>query len=246
MTGDEGPVPAVYRGVWKLLADWFRVPRQPPVLMTAGAGGTRSFRPSPRFLDYLRFHFWFFLFLIDGALVIAWLVLLTQEPGLAILLSPLLVVVVVVPDLIAWVAIRLRFDTTWYVMSDRSLRIRRGIWIIRETTVTFENVQNVELEQGPLQRFFGITDLTVQTAGGGGKSTGQPGESNPHLALIEGIHDGQGIRDVIMTRVRQSRRAGLGDERPEELAGPARGAGWTADHLEALRGIRDAIAALRR
>jgi uncharacterized membrane protein YdbT with pleckstrin-like domain len=150
----------------------------------------------------------------------------------------------VAPDIVAYVALHLRYDTTWYVMSGRSLRIRRGIWIIRETTVTFENVQNVELKQGPLQRHFGIANLLVQTAGGSGASP-QQGKTNPHEALIEGIDDAKQVRDLIMSRVRRSRRAGLGDEHPGERYAAGSGARWTPEHLEALRAIRDEIAALR-
>ena len=63
------------------------------------------------------------------------------------------------PDVFAYVGIHLRYDTTWYVLTDRSLRIRRGILTIHETTISFENVQNVEVRQGPLQRYFGIADV---------------------------------------------------------------------------------------
>ena len=63
-----------------------------------------------------------------------------------------------------YVALHLRYDTTWYVVTDRSLRIRRGIWVIEETTITFENVQNVSITQGPLERAFGIATLVVDTA----------------------------------------------------------------------------------
>ena len=40
---------------------------------------------------------------------------------------------------------------------------------MHETTISFENVQNVEVRQGPLQRYFGIADVVVQTAGGGAR-----------------------------------------------------------------------------
>ena len=39
---------------------------------------------------------------------------------------------------------------------------------VLETTITFENIQNVTVQQGPLQRLFGIADVRVDTAGGGG------------------------------------------------------------------------------
>jgi hypothetical protein len=152
---------------------------------------------------------------------------------------------VVLWGLLGHVALRLRYDTTWYVMSDRSLRVRRGIWVIREATVTFENVQNVELKQGPLQRQFGVADLIVQTAGGGGAKM-QQGQTNPHTGLVEGLGDAQRVRDVIMSRVRRSRRAGLGDERPQEIRAVGHVAGWSPAHVDALRAVRDEIAALRR
>ena len=65
------------------------------------------------------------------------------------------------------IAIHLRYDTTWYVLSDRSMRIRCGILNIYETTITYENIQNVSIHQGPLQRYDGFSDVHVETAGGG-------------------------------------------------------------------------------
>ena len=244
MAGESESAKKVYRGVWAVLARLFKVPEEPPRLLAIGGEEIQSFRPSPRFLDYLKLQFWILLLVVDCALAVAWLVILFNRPLVAILLAPVFLVVMVLPDIVAYVALHLRYDTTWYVMSGRSLRIRRGIWIIRETTVTFENVQNVELKQGPLQRYFGISNLVVQTAGGGGVQT-QQGQTNPHIALVEGIEDAKGIRDAIMAKVRSSRRAGLGDERPEESRAPALGSGWTPDHIEALRAVRDEIVALR-
>jgi membrane protein YdbS with pleckstrin-like domain len=244
MAGESETAKRVYRGVWAVLARFFKVPDQPPTLLPIGGEPIQSFRPSPRFLDYLKFQFWIALTLIDGALAVAWLVILFSAPMIAILLGPVFLVVMVLPDILAYVALHLRYDTTWYVMSGRSLRLRRGIWIIRETTITFENVQNVELKQGPLQRYFGISDLVVQTAGGGGAQT-QQGQTNPHVGLVEGIADAKKIRDVIMARVRRSRRAGLGDEGAEESRLASRGPVLGAEHLEALRGVRDEIVALR-
>ena len=244
MAGESETAQKVYRGVWAVLARFFKVPERPPKLLAIGGEEIQSFRPSPRFLDYLKLQFWIGLLLIDVALVVVWLVILFNNPLVALLLGPVFLVIIVLPDIVAYVALHLRYDTTWYVMSGRSLRIRRGIWLIRETTVTFENVQNVELKQGPLQRHFGISNLIVQTAGGGGAQT-QQGQTNPHVALVEGIEDAKGIRDLITAKVRSSRRAGLGDESPEEARGPAPGSGWTPDHVAALRAVRDEVVALR-
>ena len=106
-----------------------------------------SFRPAEGFLRYLKLHFWILLILIDVAILIGWIILTAAAPVAGILLAGPALFLAVVPDVIAYVAIHLRYDTTWYVVSDRSLRIRRGIWIIQETTITFENVQNVSVNR---------------------------------------------------------------------------------------------------
>src|SRR5690606_13139102 len=108
------------------------------------------------------------------------------------------------PDVVAYVAIHVRYDTTWYVMTDRSLRIRRGVWIIHETTITFENVQNVRVEQGPVQRHFGIANVVVETAGAPKLSQHGQSGAGANQGVIEGVVDAAGIRDRILARLRQS------------------------------------------
>ena len=53
---------------------------------------------------------------------------------------------------------------------------------VQEKTMTFSNVQNVSIRQGPMQRLFGIADLEVRTAGGGSSSDGNaPNEQGENL-----------------------------------------------------------------
>jgi uncharacterized membrane protein YdbT with pleckstrin-like domain len=120
------------------------------------------------------------------------------------------------------------------------VRIRRRLWTIEEKTFTFENVQNVGIQQGPLQRYFGISNLIIQTAGGG--SSGPHGATtNAHHGLIEGVHHAQEIRDSIMAKVYAARGAGLGDDNTSEAHD---GPGFSAEHLDALREIRELAASL--
>ncbi len=142
------------------------------------------------------------------------------------------------PDIVAYVAIHLQYDTTWYVMTSRSLRIRRGIWVIHETTITFENVQDLKIHQGPIERLFGISNVLVETAGGGAPvgAENQPAALTAHRGLIQGIADAQRIRDQILARLRQTRTSGLGDDHEEPAAA---GTAWTPRQMELLREIRD-------
>jgi membrane protein YdbS with pleckstrin-like domain len=116
--------------------------------------------------------------------------------------------------------LRLDFRYRWYLVTDRGLRIREGVLQVREQTMSFANVQNLSTEQGPVQRLFGIADLKVRTAGGGGRSEGEHGETKKkdlHLGYFRGVDDAEGIRDLILARLRGLRDAGLGD--PDEPAG---------------------------
>src|SRR5262249_38223695 len=146
------------------------------------------------------------------------------------------------PDVVAYVAIHLRYDTTWYVLTHRSLRNRRGIWVIHETTTTFENVQNVSVDSGPLQRWFGIANVKVDTAGGGTSKTSHAGTTpTPPRGMLERIDNAEEIRALILSRVRESRHAGLGDE-----ASAGQGAGVGREHVAVLREIRNALAGVQK
>ncbi|MFG0284114.1 MAG: PH domain-containing protein, partial [Phycisphaerales bacterium JB039] len=179
----------VYRGVWAALADWLLVPREAPTLPAAPGDTIRSFRPAPGFLRYLKFWFWIVLALIDIAITALWLVVLIASPIVGIALAPLWLIIAIVPDIFAYVGIHLRYDTTWYVLSPRSMRVRRGIWSIQEATITYENIQNVAVTQGPVQRHFGIASVTVQTAGGGGATGPHGSSSGGHTTVLEGLEN---------------------------------------------------------
>lgn len=202
-----------YRGIWGIVTRWLHVPEQPPHLTGADDTSIKSFRPADGFLRYLKLFFWIALTAFDGAVFVGWIILLVAYPLAGILLAPLIWAIMILPDIVAYIAIHLRFDTTWYVLSDRSMRIRRGIWIIHETTITYDNIQNVSIRQGPVQRHFGISDVVVETAGGGASTgKGEGASVLGHSGLLEGIGNAAEVRGLILTKWQQSRTAGLGDE----------------------------------
>jgi len=113
----------------------------------------------------------------------------------------------------------LDYEMRWYIVTDRSLRIREGIVNVKEKTMTFANIQNIQVRQGPLQRILGIADVEVRNAGGGGASedgkNGQPGEQ-VHVGYFRGLDNANAVRDIIMAGVRKQRHAGLGDHDEQE------------------------------
>ncbi len=227
----------VYQGVWAVLTELFRVPRQPPSLP---GSQVLAMRPCDGWLRYRKVGFWLGLLAMVLPLSAVGLVLLIARPVVAVAVLVPVLAVVLVMGLASYVSIHLGYDTTWYVLSDRALRIRRGVWTIHETTITFDNVQNVKITQGPLQRLFDFSDLVVETAGGGGSGPRQQVEHSSHVGLLEGVESPNVLREQIMTRVRASRSAGLGDE--HDTHSPT---DWSPAHLEALREIAAHVARLR-
>lgn len=226
----------IYRGMWGALVKWLRVPDEPPNAPPGGGAVLQSVRPAPGFLRYLKFSFWILLFIIDAAILGIWVILLVASPVAGIITAPLFWAVAIIPDIFAYAALHVRYDTTWYVVTERGVRIRRGVWIITENTITFENVQNVTVRQGPVQRHFGIADVVVQTAGGGGMEGAGIGA---HQGVLEGVDNASELRTLIMQRAEASRSAGLGDDRDEHTTG----SGFGPQHLAVLRQIRDALSA---
>jgi membrane protein YdbS with pleckstrin-like domain len=235
----------IYEGVWASVVALFRVPEHAATLPAAGEP-VRSLRPAPGYLRYLKFLFWVAFIPGDILPVLGWVAVFLALPPLGLLLIPVLVVVALGPDIVAYVGIHLRYDTTWYVLTDRSLRIRRGILTIHETTISFENVQNVEVRQGPVQRYFGIADVVVQTAGGGAAhAKGQHGASmGAHVGILQGLDDADAVRNQILACVERTRAAGLGDDVRVHAAAAAVAAtmpGFSAAHLTVLRDIRNSV-----
>lgn len=144
---------------------------------------------------------------------------------------------------------RLDYELRWYIVTDRSLRIRSGLTKMQETTMSFANVQQVVVNQGPLQRLLGIADVRVQSAGGGGGGEGQrqgTGDSL-HAGVFHGVDNAHEIRDLILERLRRFRETGLGD--PDETRPPSLTFSSPVRHADTLAAAREVLAearALRR
>lgn len=149
---------------------------------------------------------------------------------------------------LTYAAVRLDFELRWYVVTDRSLRIRSGVWTVQEMTMSFANLQQVMVSQGPMQRLLGIADLRVESAGGGGGSAhaAQHGQTDSlHTGVFHGVEHATEVRDLILARLRSFRETGLGD--PDELRAvpPTTGAAGPNEVLTAARELLAETRALR-
>lgn len=68
-----------------------------------------------------------------------------------------------------------RYNARGYQISADRLRVVRGFLWRSDTVVPFGRVQHIDVDQGPLERFFGIATLTLHTAGNHNASVSLPG-----------------------------------------------------------------------
>lgn len=87
---------------------------------------------------------------------------------------------VLVPVLLlaAWFIVRAplrRYSARGYAMGADRLRTVRGVMFTSDSVVPFGRVQHIDLDQGPIERIYGLATLTVHTAGTHNASVGLPG-----------------------------------------------------------------------
>jgi uncharacterized membrane protein YdbT with pleckstrin-like domain len=144
--------------------------------------------------------------------------------------------------------VRLDWEMRWYIVTDRSLRIRTGILRVHEATLTFANIQQITVLQGPLQRLLGISDLHVTTAGGGssgGHPTHGQQQHSMHQGFFHGIANATEVREMILQRLRQYRDTGLGDPDEPHAALPPSEASPASPNSELLDAARELLAETR-
>ena len=85
-----------------------------------------------------------------------------------------------------------RWNTTRWWVDDRGIHKRSGLFTTKQTDIPWSRMQALDLQQGIVQRWFGVHSVHVQTGGGGAE-----GE-----IVLEAIWDEelQGLRDLFAAR----------------------------------------------
>jgi len=164
---------------WRTLA--LRGLRYPgPIEAPEGTPGKeRTLRPSPRYLRYtlvkrlpavlltLALEEWFRHRILSTLNRHANVPPLNWQLSLAVELA-IFLVAFAVPTAVHALDVYLHYIVKTYVLTDRALRVRDGVWFVRETTMAMSRVQDIVVTRGPLQGLFGISDIVVRSAGGAG------------------------------------------------------------------------------
>lgn len=205
------------------LCRFFKVPPQPDP-PPGDSASSRIFRAGKNYFRY-KLIVWgishLMLLMTFATIVPIMLFNAPPDSGLQTALKILAVILIIalpIEMLLTYFLLRLDFEMRWYIVTDRSLRIREGILSVREKTITFANIQNMTVRQGPVQRLLGLADLEVSTAGGGGSdSSGKTGMGeNLHTGYFRGVDNAEEIRERIEVGVRRHQGAGLGDREDQK------------------------------
>lgn len=87
-----------------------------------------------------------------------------------------------------------RYSARGYAMGDDRLRVAKGLLFRSDTVVPFGRVQHIDVNQGPLERAFGLATLTLYTAGSHNASVTVPGLG--HAKALE-------MREAIRAHIRR-------------------------------------------
>ena len=88
-----------------------------------------------------------------------------------------------------------RWVSRGYSLAEERLRTVKGVLFRSDTVVPFGRVQHIDVDQGPLERAFGLATLTVHTAGSHNASVHVPGLR--HEVAVE-------IRETIRSAIRRN------------------------------------------
>ncbi|MBU4450123.1 MAG: PH domain-containing protein [Actinobacteria bacterium] len=92
----------------------------------------------------------------------------------------------------------------YYIQQD-SVKMKGGVFWRKHVTIPNRKITNIDITQGPFERFLKIGTIHVQTAGAGGQQ-GQKAELK-----ISGVREMGTIRDAIINNIIPSTVTGVGE-----------------------------------
>lgn len=89
------------------------------------------------------------------------------------------------------------FHTLSCQITNKNLKFSKGLLLHIEKTIPLENIQDLSFIGGPILRYFGLTLIKIETAGGGGAA------HNQNMMSMLGINDAQNFKTQILQQREQ-------------------------------------------
>ncbi len=103
------------------------------------------------------------------------------------------------------------FHTLSCELTNKNLKFSKGIILHIEKTIPLENIQDLAFIGGPVLRYFGLTHLKIETAGGGGSHHRQ------NIMSIIGVNDAEKLKVMILDQREQVIRSMRGSEHSQNV-----------------------------
>lgn len=125
-----------------------------------------------------------------------------------------------------WLIRMCKYWTLEYDFDEDGISMKWGVLWRREIHLTYRRIQDIHLTRNVLQRWMGLADVSVQTAGG---------SASPEM-VIEGAACPEELRDDLYARMRGSGLAG-----GAEATSDSNDAVGSTEAVELLTEIRDLL-----
>lgn len=109
-------------------------------------------------------------------------------------LGSIIIPVLILAVYLAWVVPARKYRHWGYDLGADRLRVVRGYLFHHDTIVPFGRVQHIDVDQGPIDRKYGLSKLTVHTAGTHNASVTLPGLRH---------EDALAMRDTIRAHIKR-------------------------------------------
>ena len=115
------------------------------------------------------------------------------------------------------------------ILTNRTLKVKKGILTKIEKTVPLDRITDMGIVQGPIMRWLDIEALTVETAGQSGVGS---------LVQLAGIKDGRNFRDAVLNQ--RDLVVGSKEEGPSSVPAATDSVSGN-ETVDLLRGIKDSL-----
>ena len=131
---------------------------------------------------------------------------------------------------IVWLVHMCKYWTLRYTFDDEGVSMKWGVLWRREIHLTYRRIQDIHLTRNVLQRWMGLANVSVQTAGA---------SAAPEM-VIEGAPDPEGLRDALYARMRGASPVSSGTA-VERRGGGQEGNAAASEAVALLAEIRDLL-----
>jgi len=129
--------------------------------------------------------------------VVAFVMLQWLEIGVIVAISLFMPILIGAAITLYWIP-RFHLSIRYFIEDDKII-VAKGVWWKKKSFVHYNRITNLNIDQGPISRHFGLGKLAVQTAGFSGTSSG--GGKVAEAELL-GIRNFEEVKDVIMEFVK--------------------------------------------